>query len=68
VTIGSANSQSRIASSGELRVAARDEFANTSDVRFQNIVVTDTPVRESPCADGSEWIDVEADSSYSVCD
>jgi hypothetical protein len=68
VTIGSASAQSRIASSGELRVAARDEFANTSDVRFQNIVVTDTPVRESPCADGSEWIDVEADSTYSVCD
>jgi hypothetical protein len=67
VTIGSASLPSRVASSGELRVAARDEFANTSDVRFQNIVVTDTPVRESPCADGSEWINVEADSTYSVC-
>jgi hypothetical protein len=68
VTIGSASLPSRVANSGELRVAARDEFANTSDVRFQNIVVTDTPVRESPCADSSTWLDVTADSTYSVCD
>jgi hypothetical protein len=68
VTIGNPNLPSRIASSGELRIAARTEFANTSNVTFQNIVVTGTPVRENPCADGSAWLDIDANAAYDVCD
>lgn len=68
VTIGSPDVRSRIASSGELRLAARSEFANNSDITIQNIAVNGTAVREDPCAEGSEWIDVDTDSTYSVCD
>lgn len=68
ITIGNAAEQSRVASSGELRIAARTEFDNTSDITFQNVLVTGTPVREQPCADGdSNWIDVTADGVYDVC-
>lgn len=58
VTVGNTSQQSRVANSGELRISARTEFANTSDITFQNIAVSGTAVRESPCATNSTWINV----------
>ncbi|QBI53631.1 cellulose-binding domain-containing protein [Streptomonospora litoralis] len=36
---------------GTIRIAARDEFANTSDVRIRNLRVTDSALVERPCGD-----------------
>lgn len=43
---------------GELRIAARSEFPNTSDVTIANVRVTNTGVRESPCGDNIRWVNV----------
>ncbi|HYO93740.1 MAG TPA: hypothetical protein VER33_04480, partial [Polyangiaceae bacterium] len=53
VTVGNAAQQSRIASSGELRIAG-----TSSDIRMQNIAVSGTAIREEPCATGSTWTNV----------
>ncbi|WP_254643445.1 hypothetical protein [Streptomyces sp. BV286] len=34
---------------GEIRLAARSEFPNNSDITVQNLRVTDSAIRESPC-------------------
>ena len=39
-----------VAGPGDIRIAARSEFPNTSDVTFQNLTVTNTAINESPCA------------------
>lgn len=68
VTIGNPDEQSRVVNSGELRISARtDEFENSRDITFQNIAVSGTNVRESPCADGSTWLDIDSDGSIDVC-
>ena len=36
---------------GEVRIAARTEFANSSDITFQNLTVTNNRITENPCAD-----------------
>lgn len=53
VTVGSAATQSRIASSGQLRIAG-----TSSDIRIQNIAVSGTTILESPCATNSTWSNV----------
>jgi hypothetical protein len=53
VTVGSASAQSRIASSGQLRIAG-----TSSDIKIQNIAVSDTAISESPCATNSSWTNV----------
>jgi hypothetical protein len=53
VTIGSASAQSRIANSGQLRIAG-----TSSDIKIQNIAVSDTTISESPCAANSTWTNV----------
>jgi hypothetical protein len=53
VTVGAAAQQSRIASSGQLRMAG-----TSSDIRIQNIAVSGTPISESPCATNSTWTNV----------
>jgi len=40
---------------GDIRIAARTEFANSSDIAIQNLMVTDSAINESPCADGSTF-------------
>lgn len=58
----------RIDGGGELRIAARSEFPNTSDVRIANLNITDTSVRESPCGENVSWVNVNVSSgSYNVC-
>ena len=53
VTVGSTSRQSRIASSGQLRIAG-----TSSDIRIQNIAVSGTTISESPCATNSTWTSV----------
>jgi hypothetical protein len=51
---------------GEVRVAARSEFANTRDVDI-TLTVNDTTVRESPCGDNVSW-NISGNASVNVCD
>ncbi len=53
VTVGNATTQSRIADSGQLRIAG-----TSSDLKLQNIAVSGTTIQESPCATNSTWTGV----------
>jgi hypothetical protein len=53
VTVGSPMEQSRIAGSGQLRIAG-----TSSEIKIQNIAVSGTSISESPCATNSTWTDV----------
>lgn len=53
VSVGNPTEQSRIADSGQLRIAG-----TSSDVRIQNIAVSGTSISESPCATNSTWTNV----------
>jgi hypothetical protein len=53
VSVGNANAQSRIANSGQLRIAG-----TSSDIKIQNIAVSGTTISESPCATNSTWTNV----------
>jgi hypothetical protein len=55
VTVGNPTQQSRIASSGDLRIAG-----TSSDIRIQNIAVSGTTIEEQPCATNSTWTNVNA--------
>jgi hypothetical protein len=50
VSVGNAAEQSRIADSGQLRIAG-----TSSDIEIQNIAVSGTSISESPCATNSTW-------------
>lgn len=50
---------------GEVRVAARDEFPNTSGV-FVEVEVNDNSVRESPCAENIYW-GITGNARMNVC-
>lgn len=53
---------------GEVRISARTEFPNTSDVTISNLSITGTSVRESPCGDNINWDNVSVSGgSYNVC-
>ena len=53
---------------GEFRIAARNEFPNTSDITISNVQVRNTDVRESPCADNSNWDITVAGGRDNTCD
>ncbi|MGK3960906.1 hypothetical protein WMF01_10060 [Sorangium sp. So ce1667] len=40
---------------GDIRLAARAEFENSSDITIQNLAVTNTDVNENPCATNSTF-------------
>lgn len=50
---------------GEVRVSARTEFANTRDL-WITLRVDNTSVRESPCADNSNWT-LSGNGARSIC-
>ncbi len=53
---------------GSIRIAARDEFANTSDVTLENLSVTDSSILESPCAENTVIKNVElVNTTKDVC-
>ncbi len=53
---------------GEVRLAARTEFPNNSNIRIANLRVTNTSVRENPCGNNVTWSNVTVQGgSYNVC-
>lgn len=40
-----------VAGPGDIRIAARSEFPNTSDVIVENLTVTNSAITERPCGD-----------------
>ncbi|THV39487.1 right-handed parallel beta-helix repeat-containing protein [Glycomyces buryatensis] len=50
---------------GEVRLAARDEFANNRDISI-TAEVNGTSVRESPCGENVSW-NISGDASLDVC-
>ena len=48
---------------GDIRIAARDEFANTSGVTLANLTVIDSAITERPCAIGTVVRDVVLEGS-----
>ena len=58
-----AEEEGTIAGPGDIRIAARDEFANTSDITLANLTVVGTEINESPCAENTVVRDVVLDDS-----
>ncbi|MFS8097609.1 hypothetical protein LFM09_10770 [Lentzea alba] len=53
---------------GEIRLAARSEFPNNRDITVQNLTVTNSSVRESPCGTNTTFRDLKLNNSTSnVC-
>ncbi|CAL9492811.1 hypothetical protein SUDANB95_03253 [Actinosynnema sp. ALI-1.44] len=53
---------------GEIRLAARSEFPNNSDIFIQNLTVTNSSIRESPCGTNTVFRDnTLVNTSQSVC-
>ncbi|MFV0134176.1 hypothetical protein ACLGIH_13180 [Streptomyces sp. HMX87] len=53
---------------GEIRLAARSEFPNNRDITIQNLTVTDTSIRESPCGENTTFRNNRlVNSSQSIC-
>ncbi|GAA0220576.1 hypothetical protein GCM10010492_18290 [Saccharothrix mutabilis subsp. mutabilis] len=53
---------------GEIRLAARSEFPNNSDIFIQNLTVTNSSIRESPCGANTVFRDnTLVNTSQSVC-
>jgi hypothetical protein len=57
-----------ISGGGELRLAARSEFPNNRDITIQNLSVSNTSIRESPCADNGNFSNISLqNASMNVC-
>ena len=53
---------------GDIRLAARSEFPNNSDITIQNLTVTNSAVRESPCGNNTTFRNnTLVNSSLNVC-
>ncbi|MEE2055155.1 right-handed parallel beta-helix repeat-containing protein, partial [Nocardiopsis umidischolae] len=52
-----------IAGPGDIRIAARAEFANTSDITFENLRLVNTALNENPCAAGTVVRNITWDNS-----
>lgn len=53
---------------GEIRLAARSEFPNNKDITVQNLTVTDSSIRESPCGENTTFRNNRlVNSSQSIC-
>jgi hypothetical protein len=53
---------------GEIRLAARSEFPNNSDITVQNLTVNNSSVRESPCGTNTTFRNIRLNNSTSnVC-
>jgi hypothetical protein len=57
-----------VSGGGEIRLAARSEFPNNSDIMIQNLRVINSSVRESPCGTNTTFRNITLDnSSMNVC-
>ncbi|MEV0227346.1 hypothetical protein [Streptomyces sp. NPDC050704] len=53
---------------GEIRLAARSEFPNNSDIIIQNLRVTNSSIRESPCGNNTTFRNnTLVNSSQTIC-
>ncbi|QIJ64238.1 hypothetical protein [Streptomyces sp. JB150] len=53
---------------GEIRLAARSEFPNNRDITIQNLTVTNSAIRESPCGENTTFRNnTLVNSSQSIC-
>lgn len=53
---------------GELRLAARSEFPNNRDITIQNLTVTNSAIRESPCGENTTFRNItRVNTSQSIC-
>ncbi|MFI1354271.1 hypothetical protein ACH4TV_11900 [Streptomyces sp. NPDC020898] len=53
---------------GEIRLAARSEFPNNADITVQNLTVTNSSIRESPCGTNTTFrANTLVNSSQSIC-
>ncbi|WBB64200.1 hypothetical protein O7599_17545 [Streptomyces sp. WMMC500] len=53
---------------GDIRIAARSEFANSRDITLQNLTVTNSALNENPCADNLTVRNVQfVNSSRNTC-
>jgi hypothetical protein len=53
---------------GDIRLAARSDFPNNSDITIQNLTVTNSAVRESPCGNNTTFRNnTLVNSSLNVC-
>ncbi|NIL55174.1 hypothetical protein HBK87_32130 [Streptomyces sp. 2BBP-J2] len=53
---------------GEIRLAARSEFPNNRDITVQNLTVTNSSIRESPCGENTTFRNNRlVNSTQSVC-
>jgi hypothetical protein len=57
-----------VSGGGEIRLAARSEFPNNSDIYVQNLTVTNNSVRENPCGNNTVFRNIVLNnSSMNVC-
>jgi hypothetical protein len=57
-----------ITGGGELRLAARSEFPNNADITVQNLTVTNSSIRESPCGTNTTFRNItRVNSTQSIC-
>ncbi|MEU3556630.1 hypothetical protein [Streptomyces fragilis] len=57
-----------VSGGGEIRLAARTEFPNNSDIWIQNLTVTNSAIRESPCGTNTTFRNnTLVNSSQSIC-
>ncbi|MCI4141829.1 MULTISPECIES: hypothetical protein [Streptomyces] len=53
---------------GEIRLAARSEFPNNKDITIQNLTVTNSSIRESPCGENTTFRNNRlVNSTQSIC-
>ncbi|MGA5520066.1 hypothetical protein ACPCK2_28085 [Streptomyces pseudogriseolus] len=53
---------------GEIRLAARPEFPNNRDITIQNLTVTNSSIRESPCGENTTFRNNRlVNSAQSIC-
>ncbi|WP_083608179.1 carbohydrate-binding domain-containing protein [Teredinibacter haidensis] len=58
----------QIRDGGEVRLSARDEFPNNSDITISNITILNTNVRESPCGNNINWVNLNVQGgSLNIC-
>ncbi len=46
----------RVEGPGDVRIAARSEFANSSDITFSNLTFVDTALNEDPCGTNTQLV------------
>ncbi|WP_223124953.1 hypothetical protein [Streptomyces sp. TRM68367] len=57
-----------VSGGGEIRLAARSEFPNNRDITIQNLTVTNSAIRESPCGENTTFRNNRlVNSRQSIC-